>query len=132
MAIQSELQSQLDECRKEHGELDSELEVRVKTIKELEIRIKLLLEVEIKIKLELEVCRASNDELQKQLDECREEKVILELELKVCEMEAGELQRQLEDTRKMLGVLAEANEAVTKAYDAEKAKIMKEIEEFKE
>jgi hypothetical protein len=30
-----------------------------------------------------------------------------------------------------VGVLAEAKEAATKAYDAEKAKMMKELEDFK-
>jgi hypothetical protein len=60
-----------------------------------------------------------------------EEKVILQKQLEECTEEEGELQRQLEDTSKKVDVLAEANEAATRAYDAEKAKIMKELEEFK-
>jgi hypothetical protein len=51
--------------------------------------------------------------------------------LEACKAKKGGLQRQLEDTSKKVDVLAEANEAATKAYDAEKAKIMKELEEFK-
>jgi hypothetical protein len=51
-----------------------------------------------------------------------EEKVILQKQLEECTEEEGELQRQLEDTSKKVDVLAEANVAATKAYDAEKAK----------
>jgi predicted nucleic acid-binding Zn-ribbon protein len=71
------------------------------------------------------------DELQRELEECREEKVKLQLKLEVCKVKKGELQRQLEDTRKAIWVLAKAIVAATKAYDAEKAKMMKELEELK-
>jgi chromosome segregation ATPase len=131
LATLVELQRQLDECRKEHGDLESQLQVKVKISVELELKLKILLEVEVKIRLELEDCRVTNEELRKQLEECREEKGALESELGACEVEEDELQRELEDTRKTASVLAEANEAAAKAYDAEKAKITKEIEEFK-
>ena len=65
------------------------------------------------------------------MEECREEKVKLKLKLEACKAKKGGLQRQLEDTSMKVDVLAEANEAATKAYDAEKAKLMKELEEFK-
>ncbi|KAF8762993.1 hypothetical protein HU200_008840 [Digitaria exilis] len=131
LEVEIKVRLELEECRKEHGELESELQVRVKIILGLELKLKLLLEVEIKIRLELEECRETNDELQKQLDECEKEKVTLESELEACEVEEGRLHGQLEDARKTVGVLEEANEAARKAYDADKAKIMKEIEELK-
>lgn len=123
---------QLDECSKAKPRLEIELELKAKLILELELRIKLQLETELKIRLELEGCRETKDKLQRELEECAAEgKVKLESELKVCKGRKRELQRQLEDTLEAVYELAEANEAATKAFEADKEKLMGELEELK-
>ncbi|KAG2560915.1 hypothetical protein PVAP13_8KG214100 [Panicum virgatum] len=129
--ITAELQRELDECMTAKPKLKVEFELKVKLIMELELKINLQLEIEGTIRLELEECKVRKDELQRELEECREEKVKLQLKLEVCKVKKGELQRQLEDTRKAMWVLAKEIVAATKAYDAEKAKMMKELEELK-
>ena len=74
---------------------------------------------------------SQNQELRSKILTAEQEHSLFEAEVKSLKMELGSVEEAKEVLAKELGALVEAKEAAAKAFDAEKAKIMKELEHLK-